>query len=370
MFKDDFKNRDDGKYSLQKLCRKLFLGVGEAGCNIVSKLMETGLVEAMCVAVSSDALQLNVTKAHKKILIGGKSPRGLEVKIGTNNNEVLGESIETLEGLIADSDIVFVAADLSDGKYAGDLMVMTENAKAKGVLTVGIAVVPSNSEMMRAECAEYAAYALTEMQRNCDMLIVIDEERLMQLAPRLSRNEAYNFACQFLAEVIKNLMETISAQGFFNVNFQELRTLFTGWGVAVIGVGDAQGPNRAEEAVRKALKNLSFDVNIACAKAAIVHITGDRRTDLEEANLVEKIFMEHMGEDALVVWGFKVNPKEEDKLKVTLILTGIYSAPILSMLGTLAPQLYNMDPKAEPEKPLGIELNLYQMEQNLITSPL
>jgi cell division protein FtsZ len=367
VFKDDFKNRADEEYSLQKLGRKLFLGVGEAGCNVVSKLMEMGMVEAMCVAVSGDALQLNVTKAHKKILIGGKSHRGLEVKIGTENDEALRESIETLEGLIADSDIVFVAADLSNGKYAGDLMVMTETAKAKSVLTVGIALVPSNSEMMRAE---YAAYALTEMRRNCDMLIVIDEERLIQLTPSLSRNEAYNFACKFLAEVIKNLMETISAQSLVNVNFQGLKTLFTRWGVAVIGVGDAQGPNRAEEAVRKALKNLSFDVNLACAKAAIVHITGDRPTDLEEANLVEKIFMEYMGEDALVAWGFKVNPKEGDKLKVTLVLTGIYSAPILSMLGTLAPQLYNMDPQAEPERPLGTELNLYQMEQNLLTSHL
>ncbi|MEM3602596.1 MAG: hypothetical protein QXN87_07995, partial [Candidatus Bathyarchaeia archaeon] len=260
VFKNDFNSRAGGERSLQKLCRKLFLGIGEVGCSIVSHIMEIGVLEAICVAVSADPLQLNVTKAHKKILIGKRLPEGLEVKSGTYNDKALRASIETLEGLLADSDIVFVAADLRNGKYAGDLMVMTENAKGRGVLTVGIAIVPSNSER---QCVEYAAYALTEMRRNCDMLVVIDEERLMQLTPSLSRDEAYNSACQFLAEVIKNLMETISAQSLVNIDLQELQTLFKEGGVAVIGAGEAQGLNRVEEAIRKALKTLFFDVNYA-----------------------------------------------------------------------------------------------------------
>lgn len=342
-------------------CRIVVVGVGGAGNNTVTRLMEMGVVGAECIAVNTDALHLSVSRAHQKVLIGEKLTRGLGVggdpKLG---RAAIEESRKRIEDLLSDVDIAFITAGLGGGTGTGAAPVIAEIARRKGAITVGVVTTPFRIEKGRME---YAAAALTEMRRQCDTVVVIDNNKVMQLMPQLPINEAFKVADQVLANMIKGIVETISAPSLINLDFADFKTIVKRGGVAVVGVGESDAPNRAEEAVRNALRSPLLDVDYMGATGALIHVTGDSQMTIEEANRVGEIVTEMMDENALVIWGARVNPEQDGKLKVTLVMTGVNSPHVLSGFGTLAPQLFNLEPYAEPEKPLNIELNLYQMEK-------
>ncbi|MCK4434369.1 hypothetical protein KAU92_02675, partial [Candidatus Bathyarchaeota archaeon] len=201
-----------------------------------------------------------------------------------------------------------------------------------------------------------------EMRRQCDTVVVIDNNKLMQLVPQLPINEAFRVADQVLANMIKGIVETVSAPSLINLDFADFRTIIRRGGVAVVGVGESDAPNRAEEAVKNALKSPLLDVDYMGATGALIHVSGDNQMTIEEANRVGEIITEMIDDNALVIWGARVNPELNGMLKVTLMMTGVYSPHLLSGFGTIAPQLFNLEPYAEPEKPLDIDLKLYQME--------
>ncbi|MGQ9538605.1 MAG: cell division protein FtsZ [Candidatus Bathycorpusculaceae bacterium] len=362
-FKYSWQNTVTEEIRPSSFCRMLVLGVGGAGNNAVTRLMEMGVIGAECVAVNTDALHLNVSKAHRKILIGERLTNGLGVggdpKLG---RAAIEESKRKIEELLTGADIVFITTGLGGGTGTGAAPVIAEIAKRKGALTVGVVTTPFRIEKGRIE---YAAQALTEMRRHCDTVVVIDNNKLMHLAPHLPINEAFKIADQVLANMIKGIVETISAPSLINLDFADFKTVVKRGGLAVIGIGESDAPNRAEEAVRNALRNLLLDVDYMGAKGALIHVSGDAQMTIEEANRVGEIVTEMMDADSLVIWGARVNPELDGKIKVTLVLTGVNSPYILSGFGTIAPQLFNLEPYAEPEKPLNIELGLYQMEKDL-----
>ena len=341
-------------------CRILVIGVGGAGNNAVTRLIEMGIAGAQCIAINTDALHLNASRAHEKILIGKKLTRGL----GVGGNPRLGkaaieESREGVEDLLTDVDIVFITAGLGGGTGTGAAPVIAEIARRKGAITVGVVTTPFRIEKGRVE---YAAQALTEMRRQCDTVVVIDNNKLMQLVPQLPINEAFRVADQVLASMIQGIVEMISAPSLINLDFADFKTIVRRSGVAVVGVGESDAPNRAEEAVKNALKSPLLDVDYMGATGVLIHVTGDNQMTVEEANRVGEIITEMMDDNALVIWGARVNPELDGMLKVTLVMTGVKSPHLLSGFGTIAPQLFNLEPNAEPEKPLDIKLNLHQME--------
>jgi len=342
-------------------CRIVVVGVGGAGNNTATRLMEMGINDAECIAVNTDALHLRASRAHQKILIGEKLTKGLGVggdpKLG---RAAIEESRKRVEDLLSDVDIAFITAGLGGGTGTGAAPVVAEIARRKGAITVGVVTTPFRIEKGRIE---YAATALTEMRRQCDTVVVIDNNKLMQLVPQLPINEAFRVADQVLANMIKGIVETISAPSLINLDFADFKTIVRRGGVAVVGVGESDAPNRAEEAVRNALRSPLLDVDYAGATGALIHVTGDTRMTIEEANRVGEIVTEMMDGNALVIWGARVNPERDGKLKVTLVMTGVNSPYILSGFGTIAPQLFNLEPYAEPEKPLAVELKLYQLER-------
>jgi cell division protein FtsZ len=341
-------------------CHIAVIGVGGAGNNTVTRLMEAGITCAESIAINTDALHLNASKANRKILIGEKLTKGL----GVGGNPKLGraaieESRKRIEDLLSDVDVAFVTAGLGGGTGTGAAPVVAEIARRKGAITVGVVTTPFRIEKGRNE---FAALALTEMRRKCDTVVVIDNNKLMQLVPQLPIGEAFRVADQVLANMIKGIVETVSTPSLINLDFADFKTIVSRGGVAVVGVGESDAPNRAEEAVRNALRTPLLDVDYAGATGALIHVTGDSQMTIEEANRVGEIVTEMMDCNALVIWGARVNPVQDGKLKVTLVMTGVNSPHILSGFGTIAPHLYNMEPYAEPEKPLGIKLDLYQME--------
>jgi len=341
-------------------CHIAVIGVGGAGNNTITRLIEMGITGAECVAVNTDALHLSASRAHRKILVGEKLTKGLGVggdpKLG---RAAIEESKKRVEDLLSNVDIAFITAGLGGGTGTGAAPVIAEIARRNGAITVGVVTTPFRIEKGRIE---YAANALTEMRRQCDTVVVIDNNKLMQLVPQLPINEAFRVADQVLANMIKGIVETISAPSLINLDFADFKTIVRRGGVAVVGVGESDAPNRAEEAVRNALRSPLLNVDYAGATGALIHVTGDNQMTIEEANRVGEIVTEMMDNNALVIWGARVNPQQDGKLKVTLVMTGVNSPHILSGFGTIAPQLFNLEPHAEPEKPLDIKLNLYQLE--------
>jgi len=341
-------------------CRTVVIGVGGAGNNTVTRLMDMGATGTDCIAINTDALHLSVSKANQKILIGEKLTKGLGVggdpKLG---RAAIEESRNRVEDLLSGAGIVFVVAGLGGGTGTGAAPVVAEIARRKGAITIGVVTTPFRIEKGRNGLA---VMALTEMRRQCDTVVVIDNNKLMQLVPQLPIGEAFKVADQVLAKMIMGIVETISAPSLINLDFADFKTIVRRGGMAIVGVGESDAPNRAEEAVRNALRSPLLNVDYAGATGALIHVTGDNQMTIEEANRVGEIVTEMMDNNALVIWGARVNPEQEGKLKVTLVMTGIDSPDILSGFGSIAPQLFNMEPRSEPEKQLDVKLDLYQME--------
>jgi cell division protein FtsZ len=342
------------------LCRIAVIGVGRAGNDTVTKLMDSGVTSVDCIAMNTDAAHLNASKASQKILIGEKLTRGR----GVGGDPALGraaieESRKSAEDLLSGIDIAFITAGLGGGTGAGAAPIVAGIAKKKGAVTIGVVTMPFKKEKGRDK---FAAKALAEMRRRCDTVVVIDNNKLMQLVPDVQASEASRVSDQVLANMIREIVETISTPSLINLNFSNFKTIVTQGGMAVIGVGESDAPNRAEEAVRNAFRNPSLDVNYAGATGALIHVIGDNRMTVEEANHVGEIVTEMMDRNARVIWGASVDPLQEGRLKVTLVMTGVNSPNSLNSFRGAAARLFNLDPIAEPERPIEIKLDLYQME--------
>ena len=341
-------------------CRILVIGVGGAGNNTVNRLMESGIVGAECIAINTDLQHLNAVHAHQKILIGEKLTRGL----GSGGDPNIGraaieESIEQVEKVLEDVDIVFVTAGMGGGTGTGAAPVVAKLAREKGAIVVGVVTMPFKIERGRIA---YALKGLTEMRRECDTVIVIDNNKLMWLVPQLPINEAFRVGDQVLANMIKGITEVISMPSLINLDFADFRTIMKRGGVAIAGVGESNAPNRAEDAVQKALRMPLLDVDYSGANGALIHVSGDKSLTIEEANTVGEIITQMMSEDALVIWGARVDPNLKGTLRVTLVMTGVKSPYLLSGFGSKAAELYDLDPQPEKsEKSLNINLDLQEL---------
>lgn len=341
-------------------CRIMVLGVGGAGNNTVNRLMETGIIGAECIAINTDIQHLNSIHASQKVLIGEKTTRGLgsggDPRVG---KAAIEESSGKIEKLVEGVDIAFVTAGMGGGTGTGAAPVVAEIARRQGAIVVGVVTTPFRIEKGRIF---YAAQGLDALRRSCDTTIVIDNNKLMESVPQLPLDEAFGVADKVLANMVKGIVETISTPSLVNLDFADFKTIVKRGGVAVVGIGESDAPNRAEEAVRKALRSPLIDIDYAGATAAMIHVSGDSQMTIEEANRVGEIVTEVMSDDSLVIWGARVNPDLAGLLRVTLVITGVRSPQLLSGFGSMVPQVFNIEPDAEPEKALNIDLGLDQLE--------
>ncbi|MEM2320320.1 MAG: cell division protein FtsZ [Candidatus Bathyarchaeia archaeon] len=331
-------------------CRILVIGVGGAGNNTVNRLMEMGVAGAECIAINTDLQHLNAVHAHQKILIGEKITRGL----GSGGDPNIGraaieESIEQVDKAINDVDIVFVTAGMGGGTGTGAAPAVAKLAREKGAIVIGVVTMPFKIEKGRINIA---LKGLNDMRRECDTVIVIDNNKLMWLVPHLPINEAFRVGDQVLANMIKGITEVVSMPSLINLDFADFRTIVRRGGVAIAGIGESNAPNRAEDAVQKALRMPLLDVDYSGANGALIHVAGDESLTIEEANTVGEIITQMMSDDALVIWGARVDPNLKNTLRVTLIMTGVKSPYILGGYGSKTPELYDLDPESakKPEK--------------------
>jgi len=287
-----FKNNIDAEleeFIKKQPARIKVIGAGGGGNNTINRMSEVGIHGAETIAVNTDAQDLLYTTADKKFLIGRDSTSGLgagsQPKLG---EEAARENESDIKKLMINSDMIFVTCGLGGGTGTGSAPVISEIAKKMGLLTVAIVTMPFSMEGQRRY--ENAVVGLEKLENIVDTLIVIPNDKLLELAPDLPLQTAFKVADEILTNAVKGIAELVTRTGLVNLDFADIRAIMGKGGVALIGVGESDTENRAVEAVQKAISNPLLDVDIGGANGALINIQGGPDMTLDEARrIVEEI---------------------------------------------------------------------------------
>jgi len=342
-------------------CRIAILGVGGAGNKIISQLVCNGMVGAQCTAINTDLKDLNSADAVRKVLIGEKVTCGLSAGGNPETGKAAAhESRVLLESLVDNVDVAFVVVGVGGGTGTGAAPVVAEVARSKGAAVVGVVATPFNTDEYRSG---FVADALNEMQRACDTIVVVDNDRILKSIHRLPPREACKLVDQSIANMIKGIVETLSEPSMINLDVADFKTIVKEGGIAAFSVGESDAPNRAEEAVQNALSTSLLNVDYAGATGALIQVSGDPNMTIQEVDRVKELVEDKMGRSARVAWGARVSPDREGSLKVTLVMTGVNSPHMSHGLRNMMRELYDIEQsQSESEKSLPIDLGLDQIE--------
>jgi len=334
--------------SKQKATIKV-VGCGGAGNNTINRITEVGITGAETISINTDAQQLLYNTSDKKILIGKELTRGLGAgSIPQVGEEAAKESEKDIKDLLQNSDMVFITCGLGGGTGTGSAPVVAEVAKKIGALTVGIVTMPFQMEGNRRY--ENAAIGLEKMENTVDTLIVIPNDKLLELAPDLPLHTAFKVADEILTNAVKGIAELVTKAGLVNLDFADIRTIMGKGGVALIGVGESDTENRAIEAVEKAINNPLLDVDITGANGALINVAGGTDMTLNEARKVVETVSEKLNPDAKIIWGAQISEDLQGVIRTMLIVTGVKSTQIFG------PERKVSDKRrSEIEQELGIE---------------
>ena len=304
------------------------VGCGGGGNNTIQRISEVGIVGAETIAVNTDAQDLLYTTADKKLLIGKELTKGhgagSDPKIG---EQAARESEQDIKKVLTGSDMVFVTCGLGGGTGTGSAPIIAEIAKKLGALTVGIVTLPFSMEGNRRY--ENAVVGLERLEQIVDTLIVIPNEKLLELAPDLPLHTAFKVADEILTNSVKGIAELVTKAGLVNLDFADIRAVMKGGGVALIGVGESDSENRAVEAVEKAINNPLLDVDISGANGALINVIGGFDMTLDEARKVVETVSQKLDPEAKIIWGAQISQDMDKTIRAMLIVTGVKSAQIL-----------------------------------------
>ncbi len=331
-----------------KKAKIMVFGCGGGGCNTISRLTEMGIEGAATVAINTDAKALAMTKADKKILIGKDITRGLGAggypEIGRKAAE---ESRQQIRESIQGCDMLFVVGGMGGGTGTGSAPVVSQIAKDMGSMVIGTVTMPFKIEGARIVKAEDG---LSRLREQCDSVIVIENDKLLEFAGDLPINQAFALADELVATMIKGISETISQPSLVNLDYADVKAIMHSGGVAAIGFAESSTSNRAEDAIEKALSNPLIEVEYAGASGALVHITGGPDLKLDEVNTIGEFVSKQLDPSAQVVWGARIVPTFGNKVQVITIVTGVKSPYILGQASVA-----NLQP-TEFSSELGIEI--------------
>jgi len=303
------------------------VGVGGAGCNAITWLFNKGIHGASVYAMNTDALHLSVSKADEKILIGRELTRGLGCGgFPEKGREAAKEAIVDLKKAIGGADMVFVVAGMGGGTGTGAAPVAAQLAKEIGAVTIGVVTMPFETERARIEKAEFGLQQLREVT---DTVIVIDNNRLVDIAGNLPVEQAFAVANELVSTMIKGIVETITIPSLINLDYADVSAIMKNGDVAVIGIGESDTQNRVEEAVKQALSHPLLDVDYKGASGALIHVICGDDFKLEELNNVGQLITENLSQDAQVILGARINRDYRSRVRVITIITGVKSPYIL-----------------------------------------
>ncbi|MDD1778328.1 MAG: cell division protein FtsZ [Candidatus Helarchaeota archaeon] len=304
----------------QSKARILVVGVGGAGNNAISRLMEVGIEGAQTLAVNTDAQDLLYTTADKKLLIGRKITHGL----GAGNNPKVGEAAaqESAESIkeALDADMVFITCGLGGGTGTGAAPIIADLAHQNGALTISIVTLPFEVEGVKKKVNAKAG--LERLAKVSDTIIILPNEKLLDIAPDLSLSEAFRVIDEVLIQGAKNLTELVTKPGFINLDFADVRNTLKNSGEALIGIGQA---NKAVDAALNALNNPLLDLDYRNAKKVLLHIASSNSLSLQETESVMRTVLQELNGDIEVKWGAVFDPNLKNNIRVTAIISGITS---------------------------------------------
>jgi len=315
--------------SRAKIC---VVGTGGGGNNTVSRLTEIGIEGAETISMNTDAQDLFYSIADKKILIGRNSCGGLGAggmpEVGEECAEESDEDIkETLEG----ADMVFVTCGMGGGTGTGSAPVIAKMAKKIGALTIAVATMPFSAEGLRRR--ENAETGLEKLQSAADTVIVIPNDKLLEVAPNLPINKAFMVADELLGRAVKGITELITKPGLVSLDFADIRSIMMGSGMAMIGMGESDSGDRAIESVHEALNSPLLDLDISNAKGALINISGSSDLTLNEAEKVVQIVADELDPDANIIWGTQIQEELQNTIRTTIVVAGVKSPYIFGVHG-------------------------------------
>ena len=302
----------------------MVIGTGGAGCNAVNRLANMGVLGVQLVAVNTDKQCLSIVDdGVTKILIGKSVTRGLGAggypEIGAKAAEV---SRNSLEEILDGVDMLFLSTGLGGGTGTGSAPIIAEIAKEQGAIVIAIVTYPFALEKARLIKAEEGIMKLKDVT---DTVVVIDNNRLVELVPNLPIQDAFRVADEVIARTVRGITETITQPSLINLDYADVRSVMSNKGLSVIAVGESKSVDKVNEVVEDTLKNALLDVDIAGATGALIHITGGPEMTLGEANSVGEMLTEKIDPKAAVIWGARVDPTFDNKIEVISIFTGVHS---------------------------------------------
>ena len=324
-------------------------GIGGGGGNTVSRMREIGIKGGQFITINTDAQDLLYSNADHKILIGKELTAGL----GAGSNPKIGEeaaheSEQDIKKSLAGADMVFITCGLGGGTGTGAAPIVSALAKKQGALTIGVVTLPFTIEGRKR--IENSEYGLERMESVVDTLIVIPNDKLLEIAPELPLQTAFKVADEILTNAVKGVTELVTKSGLVNLDFADVRAVMSNGGVSLIGMGEADSQNRAQEAVDKALSNPLLDVDISNATGALVNIIGGQDMSLDEARAIIASVGDKLSPSAKMIWGAQISPEMEKSIRVMIIITGVHSSQIVG--GDLSPEIAK---QIEISDELGIE---------------
>ncbi len=296
-------------------------GIGGAGCNAVNRMVEEGVKGVEFWVCNTDIQSLNLSNCEKKIILGKETTKGLgagsDPEIGKKAAE---ESQDEIKAAIDSADMVFIAAGMGGGTGTGAAPIFAKLAKDAGALTVGVVTKPFDFEGRRR--VEQAAAGLEALKEYIDSMIIVSNNQLLSVTGSMSFQDSFREADNILRQGVQTITDLIAVPAFINLDFADIRTVMEGQGSALIGIGMAEGDNRAKEAAQKAIHSPLLEAQISGAKNAIVNITGGPAINLRDGAEAVNYIREAAGSDLNIIYGIAINEAIGESIIVTVIATG------------------------------------------------
>ncbi|AEH61817.1 cell division protein FtsZ [Methanosalsum zhilinae DSM 4017] len=302
------------------------IGCGGGGSNSIQRMKDEGIRGAELIALNTDAQHLLNVTADRKILIGKKKTRGL----GAGSLPQIGEdaALESVDELrkVVTGDMVFITTGLGGGTGTGSAPIVADAARDAGALTIAVVTLPFGVEgHVRRTNAEAGLERLREV---ADTVIVVPNDKLLEVVPRLPLQAAFKVSDEVLMRAVKGITELITKPGLVNLDFADVRTVMQNGGVAMIGLGEADGENKAAESVQKALRSPLLDVDISGATSALVNVIGGPDMTIAEAETVVQEVYSRIDPSARLIWGAQVDPELDQTVRTMIVVTGVKSPQI------------------------------------------
>ncbi|MBF0117891.1 MAG: cell division protein FtsZ [Desulfobacterales bacterium] len=316
--------------NIQERAKIKVIGVGGAGGNAINSMIEHNLCGVNFIAANTDVQSLEVSKAGTKIQLGLALTQGL----GAGANPQIGreaaiENMDFLKESLKDSNMVFIAAGLGGGTGTGAAPVIAEVSKELGALTVAVVTRPFAFEGLKR--SKVAEEGLESLRKVADTVITIPNDRLRGIAPKNAKmKDMFKRADEILYHSVRGITDLILNTGHVNADFADVKTTMSKSGMAIMGIGTSAGQNRALEAAQRAISHpLLEDVSIKGAKAVLMNITANSEVTIEEITEASDYIHNEAGGEVDVIWGLVFDDEVGDEMRITVIATGIGSAPDL-----------------------------------------